>query len=84
MSLLTPDNINNNGWIKDGTTIYYQLKNGKEVEEGHLLDYRNYPISEERKNNEYFLILLKNDNEDNIEITYTTHYVSLSRFDPIL
>ena len=95
--MLTPNNINSDGWLKDGTEIYFQLKVGSnpdfanhgiinldlnKVYMGKLLDYRNYPLSEHRKSNEQILMWVKVGNVTQ-EVIYPRDLISLTKFEPI-
>ena len=95
--MLTPNNINSDGWLKDGTKIYFQLKVGPKpdfcnhgiiklhtdkVYEGELVDYRNYPLCNIRKHNEQILMWVKVGNITQ-EVIYPRDNISLVNFDPI-
>ncbi len=95
--MLNPNNINRDGWLKDGTKIYFQFKVGPKPEysnhaiikldidkvyEGELVDYRNYPLSEHRTINEQILMYVKVDNICH-EVIFPRDYISLKSFNPI-
>ena len=95
--MLTPNNINSDGWLKDGTKIYFQLKVGPKPEyanhgiilldidkvyEGELVDYRNYPLNEDRTSNEQILMWVKVGNITQ-EVIYPRDSISLVKFEPI-
>lgn len=96
--MLTPNNINSDGWLKDGTKIYFQLMTGSNPEyakfkskfkldidkvyEGELVDYRNYPLSEDRTSNEQILMWVK-IGDITQEVLYPRDSISLEKFNPI-
>ena len=95
--MLTPNNINSDGWLNDGTKIYFQLKVGPKPEyanhgiikldtdkvyEGELVDYRNYPLCNIRKHNEQILMWVK-VGDITQEVIYPRDNISLVNFDPI-
>lgn len=95
--MLTPNNINSDGWLKDGTKIYFQLKVGRKpdfcshgiikldtdkVYEGELVDYRNYPLCNIRKHNEQILMWVK-VGDITQEVIYPRDNISLVNFDTI-
>ena len=96
--MLTPNNINSDGWLNDGTKIYFQLMTGPNPEyakfktdfkldidkvyEGELVDYRNYPLSEDRKTHEQILMWVK-VGDITQEVIYPRDSISLTKFDHI-
>ena len=96
--MLTPKNINSDGWLNDGTKIYFQLMTGPNPEyakyksefkldidkvyEGELVDYRNYPLNEDRTSNEQILMWVKVGNITQ-EVIYPRDSISLVKFEPI-